>query len=66
LAIDAVRAGTEVFVKTRALGLFKKDSLPCSICAQREGIFIKMSAPLVIGADGIESKVGRWASINTA
>jgi digeranylgeranylglycerophospholipid reductase len=66
LATDAARAGAEVFVKTRAVELLKRDSVPCGICAQREGELLKMEAPLVIGADGVESKVGRWAGIDTA
>jgi digeranylgeranylglycerophospholipid reductase len=66
LATDAARAGAEVFVKTSAVGLLKKDGTPCGICAQREGELLKIEAPLVIGADGIESKVGRWAGIDTA
>jgi digeranylgeranylglycerophospholipid reductase len=66
LATDAARAGAEVFVKTRAVGLLKKDGMPCGICAQREGELQKIEAPLVVGADGIESKVGRWAGIDTA
>jgi digeranylgeranylglycerophospholipid reductase len=66
LAIDAACAGAEVFVKTRAVGLLKGDDMPCGIYVQREGELLKMEAPLVIGADGIESKVGRWAGIDTA
>jgi digeranylgeranylglycerophospholipid reductase len=30
------------------------------------GESLKIEAPLVIGADGVESKVGRWAGIDTA
>jgi digeranylgeranylglycerophospholipid reductase len=66
LATDAALAGADVFVKTRAAGLLKRDGVPFGICAQREGELLKMEAPLVIGADGIESKVGRWAGIDTA
>jgi digeranylgeranylglycerophospholipid reductase len=65
LATDAARSGAEVFVKTRAVGLLRKDDMLCGICAQRIGEFLKFEAPLVIGADGIESKVGRWAGIDT-
>ena len=66
LATDAAHAGAEVFVKTRAVGLLKRDGVPCGICAQREGELLKMETPLVIGADGVESKVGRWAGIDTS
>jgi len=65
LATYAARAGAEVFVKTRAIGLLKRNGIPCGISAQMEGELLKMEAPLVIGADGVESKVGRWAGIDT-
>jgi digeranylgeranylglycerophospholipid reductase len=66
LATDAARSGAEVFVKTRAVGLLKmEDDMPCGIYAQKEGELLKIEAPLVIGADGVESKVGRWAGIDT-
>jgi len=66
LAMDAARAGAEVMVKTRALGLIKKDGVPCGVSAMRIGEPIQIEAPLIIGADGVESKVGRWAGIDTA
>jgi digeranylgeranylglycerophospholipid reductase len=66
LAMDAARAGAKVMVKTRALGLLKKDGVPCGVSALRIGEPLQIEAPLIIGADGVESKVGRWAGIDTA
>jgi len=66
LAMDAARAGAKVMVKTRALGLQRKDGVPCGVTAMRIGEPIQIDAPLIIGADGVESKVGRWAGIDTA
>ncbi len=66
LAMDAARAGAKVMVKTRALGLLRKDGVPCGVTAMRIGEPIQIDAPLIIGADGVESKVGRWAGIDTA
>jgi digeranylgeranylglycerophospholipid reductase len=66
LAMDAARAGAKVMVKTRALGLLKKDGVPCGVSAMRIGEPLQIEAPLIIGADGVESKVGRWAGIDTA
>ncbi len=66
LAIDAAQAGTEVFVKTRAIGLLRQDGALYGVSALRSGDPLKLEAPLVIGADGIESKVGRYARIDTA
>jgi digeranylgeranylglycerophospholipid reductase len=65
LAMEAARAGAKVLVKTRALGLKKKDGVPCGVHALCIGEPIEIEAPLIIGADGVESKVGRWAGIDT-
>jgi digeranylgeranylglycerophospholipid reductase len=66
LAMKASRAGAKVLVKTRAIGLIKENRVPCGIYAMCMGKPIKVNAPLIIGADGVESKVGRWAGIDTA
>ncbi len=69
LAMHAARAGAKVMVKTRALGLLRRDGgggVPCGVSAMRMGEPLEIEAPLVIGADGVESKVGRWAGIDTA
>jgi len=65
LAMEAARAGAKVMVKTRALGLRMKDGVPCGVSALRIGEPLQIEAPLIIGADGVESKVGRWAGIDT-
>lgn len=65
LAMLAARAGAKVMVKTRALGLLKKDGVPCGVSAMRIGEPLQIEAPVIIGADGVESKLGRWAGIDT-
>ena len=65
LAMEAACAGAEIMVKTRAQGLLKRDGMICGVSAIRSGETFQIEAPLVIGADGIESKVGRWAGIDT-
>jgi digeranylgeranylglycerophospholipid reductase len=65
LAMNAARSGAKVMVKTRALALLFKDGVPCGISAMHMGESMKIEAPIVIGADGVESKVGRWAGIDT-
>jgi digeranylgeranylglycerophospholipid reductase len=65
LAMDAARAGAKVMVKTRAVGILRKDGVPCGVSAVQIGEPLKIEAPLIIGADGVESKIGRWAGINT-
>jgi len=66
LAMDASRAGAKVMVKTRALGLIKEDGKIKGVSAMHLGEELRIEAPLVIGADGVESKVGRWAGISGA
>lgn len=65
LAMEAARAGAKVMVKTRAQGLLRSDGKICGVSAIRSGEAFRIEAPLVIGADGVESKVGRWAGIDT-
>ena len=65
LAMQAAEAGAKVMVKTRALGLLKKDGVPHGVSVMRGGESLEIEAPIVIGADGVESKVGRWAGIDT-
>jgi digeranylgeranylglycerophospholipid reductase len=65
LAMLAAEAGAKVLVKTRALSLLRKDGAVSGVSALRIGEPLEIEAPLVIGADGVESKVGRWAGIDT-
>ncbi|MFQ5815789.1 MAG: NAD(P)/FAD-dependent oxidoreductase [Candidatus Hydrothermarchaeaceae archaeon] len=65
LAIQAAKAGAEVTVRAYAIGLVKEKGVV-------KGVHIKMfdeeytvECGCVVGADGIESKVGRWAGIDT-
>jgi digeranylgeranylglycerophospholipid reductase len=64
LSLQAARAGAKVLVKTRATGLIRKDGL-CTLSAICQGKPLQIEAPLIIGADGVESKVARWAGIDT-
>lgn len=64
LAIEASRAGAKVLVKTRAVQLIKENGRSCGVEVICMGDPISIEAPLIIGADGIESKVGRWAGID--
>ena len=65
LVRDAANAGVEVMVKTRAYGLLMNDVYVCGIKAQHRGKNYEGKSKIVIGADGIEFKVGRWAGIDT-
>jgi digeranylgeranylglycerophospholipid reductase len=65
LAKSAARAGAHVTVRTRATGLIMHDDTVQGVKINRLGEDFDIRAKVVIGADGVESKVGRWAGINT-
>ncbi len=64
LVTRAARSGAVVLVKTRATGLTRKDGqiIVSAVC---QGERLQIEAPLVIGADGVESKVARWAGMDS-
>ncbi|MDD5615639.1 MAG: NAD(P)/FAD-dependent oxidoreductase [Candidatus Methanoperedens sp.] len=66
LAQKAAMAGAEVMVKTRATGLLRSNGMVTGINAMYMGETHEIKADIVIGADGIESKVGRWGGIDTS
>ncbi|MBW6517333.1 MAG: NAD(P)/FAD-dependent oxidoreductase [ANME-2 cluster archaeon] len=65
LAREAALAGAEVMVKTRATGLLMEGGFVKGIKAEHMGKKYTIKADIVIGADGVESRVGRWAGIDT-
>ncbi len=66
LAQNAAMAGAEVRVKTRATGLLKDNGKVSGIKAMYMGETKDIKADIVIGADGVESKIGRWGGIDTS
>jgi digeranylgeranylglycerophospholipid reductase len=66
LAEKASKAGAEVRVKTRAIGLIIEEDFVKGARLMQLGKEYDVHARIVIGADGIESKVGRWAGIDTS
>ena len=65
LARDAANAGADIMVKTSAVDVIKKDGVVKGVKAMHMGERFDISANIVIGADGFESQVGRWAGIDT-
>jgi digeranylgeranylglycerophospholipid reductase len=65
LAKDAARSGAHVMVRTRATGLILEEGTVRGVKLSRLGEEFDVRAKLVIGADGVESQVGRWAGIDT-
>lgn len=64
LAEEAVRCGAELWTKTRAVGL-RRDGDRWRIIVHRHGSRMELETPLVVGADGVEGLVGRWAGLKT-
>lgn len=65
LAREAALAGAEVMVKTMATGLLMEDGFVKGIRAEHMGETYDIRADIVVGADGVESKIGRWGGIDT-
>lgn len=66
LAQQAAMAGADVMVKTSAIGLLRSDGRVTGIKARYMEEIHDIKANTVIGADGVESKVGRWSGIDTS
>ena len=65
LAQQAAAAGAEVMVKTSATGIIRENDQIKGIRARSMGREFTVKSKVVIGADGFESQVGRWAGLNT-
>lgn len=64
MAMDAARAGSQIMVKTLAKGLILKDN-HALVKAENMNKPVEIKSKIVIGADGPESRVGRWAGLKT-
>ncbi len=65
LARGAVHAGAKLQMNTNAIGLLKKHGKIAGVKALYQGEPLDIEADVVVGADGVESKVGKWAGIKT-
>ena len=65
LAEQAARAGAHVRVKTPVTGLLHGTGTVCGVVAEWQGSRYELEASIVIAADGIESRVGTWAGLDT-
>ncbi|MFO8109065.1 MAG: NAD(P)/FAD-dependent oxidoreductase [Thermoplasmata archaeon] len=59
----AAKEGADFMLKTSAVSLIKEEGKICGAVARNMGKEFKIKADIVIGADGFESQVGRWAGI---
>jgi digeranylgeranylglycerophospholipid reductase len=65
LAREAAQKGAEIMLNTCAIKLLKKDGKIKGIIAQHFDENLEIEANVVVGADGVESRVGKWAGIQT-
>ncbi len=66
LAQQAAHAGADVRVKTRASGVIHDAGYVTGVYAtDASGEPMRILADVVVGADGVESKVGQWGGIDT-
>jgi digeranylgeranylglycerophospholipid reductase len=62
LASDAIKSGARYMIKTQALAM-ERNAGGWTVMLRSLNGDETVTAPLVIGADGVESKVGRWAGL---
>ena len=65
LARGAVKKGAKIMLNTCAIDLLKKDGKIKGVKAQHFNETLEIEADVVVGADGVESRVGKWAGIQT-
>ena len=65
MAMDAARAGATIMIKTLARGM-RKDYDGYIVSCESMGEDFEIKAKIVVGADGPESRVGRWGGLKTA
>ena len=65
LAREAARAGAEILIRATATGLRFEEGRVVGARCQHWGETFEVRASVVIGADGFESQVGRWAGLTT-
>ncbi len=65
LAEEAARAGVKVQAKTSVTGIRKENDFVKGVDAEFESEKFSINSKVVVAADGVESKVARWAGLNT-
>lgn len=61
----AERAGVETWLKTEGLGYRTNGHDDCEVHLRRFNQDIHIKASILVGADGLQSQVGRWAGLRT-
>ncbi len=61
----AANAGAEIVTRAYVNGLIIENDTVCGVRYEYRGELIEARAKVVIAADGVESRVGRWAGLQT-
>jgi len=65
LANEASKVGTDILTRAYVNGLLFENGHPTGVKYEFQGKPKEISCKLVIAADGVESRVGRWAGLKT-
>ncbi len=65
LAKIAAKEGVDIMLKTSAISILRENGKVTGVKAKHMGRMFDIKAKIVVGADGFESQIGRWAGINT-
>ncbi|MBU1940500.1 MAG: NAD(P)/FAD-dependent oxidoreductase [Candidatus Thermoplasmatota archaeon] len=65
LVQGALKKGASIMLNTTAIDLLKNKDTIIGIKALQFDEHLDIEADIIVAADGVESKVGRWAGINT-
>ena len=65
LAAIAANAGAHVMTRTYVNGLIIENETVCGVQYEYRGVQHEVRCKVVIAADGVESRVGRWAGLKT-
>ena len=65
LAKTAAKAGAEILTRAYVNGLLFEDGKVSGVKYEYRGEQKELKAKIVIGADGVESRIGRWAGLKT-
>lgn len=65
LGLLAVNAGAKIVTKACVTDLILSDDYVSGVCVRIDNVIKKMKGKIIIGADGVESRVGRWAGLDT-
>jgi digeranylgeranylglycerophospholipid reductase len=65
LARRATASGVKIMMNTNAIGLLKEKEKIIGIKAKQFDEEFEIQADIIVGADGVESKIGQWGGIET-